>query len=104
MDENEWLKATDPTPMLTFLREKGRPSDRKLRLFACACVRRIWQLLAEERSHKASKLQSGLRTAWRLMPNWTARIKRQLPSSVWLKWPFIQTPTPRTPRETPPVL
>jgi hypothetical protein len=36
--EQEWLACTDPTPMLEFLR--GKVSERKLRLFACGCVRR----------------------------------------------------------------
>jgi hypothetical protein len=42
MTEAEWLAATDPRPMLEFLR--GRVSDRELRLFACGCCRQFWQL------------------------------------------------------------
>jgi hypothetical protein len=42
MTEAEWLTATDPAPMLTFI--QGRTSERKLRLFACACVRPLLPL------------------------------------------------------------
>ena len=45
MTEAEWLGATDPIPMLTFLR--GKVSDRKLRLFACGCCWRIHQYSVE---------------------------------------------------------
>jgi hypothetical protein len=53
VDEATWLGCTDPQEMLGAVRANGKPSDRKLRLFACACVRRVWHLLAEGRSRDA---------------------------------------------------
>jgi len=52
--EVEWLACTDPTPMLEFLR--GKASERKLRLFAVACCRRLWPLLIDERSQCVAEL------------------------------------------------
>jgi hypothetical protein len=49
--EEEWLECTDTPGMLAFLR--GKASERKLRLFACACCRPIWHLLTDESSRKA---------------------------------------------------
>ncbi|QEL15610.1 hypothetical protein [Limnoglobus roseus] len=46
MTEAEWLAATDPTPMLHFL--KAKTSARKLRLFAVACCRTVWERAKDE--------------------------------------------------------
>jgi hypothetical protein len=51
MTEAEWLECGDPELMLAFLR--GRASERKQRLFASACCRRIWHLMEDERSRNA---------------------------------------------------
>jgi hypothetical protein len=62
--EAEWLDCTDPREMMDFLygrtsKErmlaflKGRPSDRKARLFAVAVCRRSWHLLTDERGRRA---------------------------------------------------
>ena len=55
MTEAEWLNATDPTPMLEFLRWQGGSTggSRKPRLFAAACCRQVWPLLPDERSRRA---------------------------------------------------
>jgi hypothetical protein len=48
MKEATWVRCTDPTSMLQFVRDKA--SDRKLRLFAVACCRHLqnpWPVPAE---------------------------------------------------------
>src|SRR4051812_43175225 len=51
MTEAEWLAATDPEPMRNFM--WGKWSDRKERLFECACCRRVWAHLNDEGSRQA---------------------------------------------------
>lgn len=97
MDENQWLTSTDPAAMLTHLTTPrfemigtvggthpfrgaevgvGRriASDRKLRLFACACCRQIWHLLTDPRSRNAVEIAElyadGLATEEELRHAW----------------------------------
>jgi len=69
MTEAEWLSSKIPRAMLDAFRPashtqylrnlkpedraKASQLDRKLRLFSCACVRRVWHLLEDERSLRA---------------------------------------------------
>jgi hypothetical protein len=51
MREKDWLARSDPKAMVEFVRQTG--SDRKKLLFAVACCRRIWSLMADSRSTMA---------------------------------------------------
>jgi len=64
MTEGEWLASTDTAKMLAWRQDLGRQSllgvptytaasNRKLRLFACACCRSVWHLLTDTRSRRA---------------------------------------------------
>jgi hypothetical protein len=45
MTEAEWLTCCDPEPMLTVV--QGQFDERKVRVFAVACCRRIWDVLSD---------------------------------------------------------
>jgi hypothetical protein len=49
--EEDWQDCTDPRTMLAFL--MGKFSERKLRLFLCACARSLWHLLDDEEARTA---------------------------------------------------
>jgi hypothetical protein len=51
MTEAKWNACTEPRQMLQALRRKA--SDRKLRLFACACCRRSFHRMSDKRSRQA---------------------------------------------------
>ena len=72
MTESKWLRSTDPSAMLEFVRD--RASERKLRLFAATCCRRVWHLLVCQESKDAVEVlercadgllaPSALKNAW----------------------------------------
>lgn len=68
MTEDQWLKATDPGPMLEFVR--GRVSERKLRLFACGCclasptTKGIVPLIRQTEDWADNPQGSSLRLGW----------------------------------------
>ena len=49
--EERWLRSNSPEAMLRLLGK--RASGRKLRLFACACCRRVWQRIKSLRCRNA---------------------------------------------------
>jgi hypothetical protein len=56
MNEEAWLNCALPPRTVEFLRKRGQTSSRKFCLFACACVRRVWHHLADERSRRAIEI------------------------------------------------
>jgi hypothetical protein len=69
MTEMDWLERTDPKGMLAFVR--GRCSERKQRLFVCACARRVWRHIPDERSRRAievaEELAEGTASTWQVI-------------------------------------
>jgi hypothetical protein len=49
MNEQAWLASVDPEIMLDLLDQQGAISPRKDILWGCACVRRVWRLLTDDR-------------------------------------------------------
>jgi hypothetical protein len=65
MTEQEWLNGADPGFMLDHIEKSV--SDRKFRLFAVACCRRVEHVLTDERSRRAIELTE--QYADRLVPS-----------------------------------
>jgi hypothetical protein len=70
MTEAEWLSSTDPAAMLRSLvgrysaqkRRGESPDFERLRLFACACLRRIWDLLDEDHRRSVEMIEDFARS------------------------------------------
>lgn len=54
ISEQSWLTGNEPQQLLKLLNAPGVSiSDRKLRLFSCACCRQVWHTLSDPRNRKA---------------------------------------------------
>src|SRR5262249_36196828 len=109
----EWDSCTDPQWMLALLSDRDSrvrrsvsgcfrlASDRKLRLFACACCRAVWHLLAEPSSLAAVRVAeryAGREATWEEL-DWAGRMargavdvpakhKRQAGAAMWCCTPY----------------
>src|SRR5262249_15488846 len=73
MTEAEWLSSDDQDEMLSFLHREASP--RKLRLLCCACCRRVWHFLKDERLRElvesAERYADGLESLEELKARWS---------------------------------
>jgi hypothetical protein len=84
MTEAEWLAATNPRMLLEYV--KRRASKRKPRLFSVACCRRIWPLIADDRSRAA--VQVAERFADGQATSEELHAAEAEAESIWLKDPL----------------
>ena len=77
MTESEWQTCADPAPMLAFLRR--RASERKLRLFAVACSRRMLHLVTDDCGRRAVALAERLADGRACEPERAALSRRKPP-------------------------
>jgi hypothetical protein len=69
MTEAQWLSSTDPAAMLRSLigrysalkRSGEAPNFETLRLFACACCRRVWDLLDDNHRRSVEMIEAYVR-------------------------------------------
>jgi hypothetical protein len=92
MSEYRWLRCKDPEKLLKHLGDQV--SERKRRLFACGCCRRIWDLLTDKRSRRAvevgERFADGLATLKQLKRAQSraeaARVWGDQQAETWAAW------------------
>jgi hypothetical protein len=90
LSEEEWLACADPLQLID-----GHPTpldERKLLLWACACCRQVWDVLASQRQKAVlvtERYADNLASQGELIASWDAS-----KSSLWDAWLFsIQPPS-----------
>jgi hypothetical protein len=91
MTEGEWLGCTDPRSMLEFL--NGEASDRKHRLIACACARRVWERISSTTPAEielSEAFADGQASAKEIVERWELLIVPKEPRSAWAACAALQ--------------
>jgi hypothetical protein len=88
MTDEEWDSANDPMAMIQFIAEFERSEwvGRKLRLFAAACCRLVWNQLHDWRSREAVELAERVAIA-PVSPSRFA-VARRAADEVWAAWDY----------------
>src|SRR5262245_62600108 len=93
MTEGGWLASDDPTPMLNHRRPDGvylvDASDRKLRLFACACCRRVWGWITNPDARTAVEVAERFTDGQATLEERRATLERIYFSSRWEDQPAL---------------
>jgi hypothetical protein len=104
MTESKWLDCGNPLAMLEHLGASSEARRSKLRLFACACCRRIWHLIPERGRRAvevAERFADGLvgpdelRSAWRGVSPFDGETDRRGEAALFAAW-GASWPVPRT--------
>jgi hypothetical protein len=82
MNASEWRSATESSLLLSYLEERKDVPDRKWRLFACASVRTIWDMIGEEICRQAVEVAE-LHADGRVSRRVAEQVKRSAELSAW---------------------
>lgn len=103
MTESEWLSSNDPGAMLrsliarcAALRRRGEvPDMERLRLFACACCGRVWDLLDDKHRQSVAMIEEYMRNPTSNSLRAARRIRRNAGNEVSNNYDRVSRERPR---------